>query len=79
MIAHQVLVKVLRREVPIARPGLLQQPLNLVHWRPPTRGSAAAPVDQALRPLSLVTIPKPADYGIENAPYRVVVSSIQSP
>ena len=60
MIAHQVLVKVLRREVSIARPVLLQQPLNLVHWRPPTRGSAAAPVDQALRPLSLVTIPKPA-------------------
>src|SRR5579885_2983088 len=51
----------LHREIPVARPKLLDHELDPVHRCPPRRGPAAAPVDQTLRPLRLVAIAQPPE------------------
>ena len=58
--AHQVLVEVLGREVPIARAVLLQDPFDLVKRRAAPRGPPQAPVHKTRRPLGLVAVAKPA-------------------
>ena len=58
--AHQVLVEVLGREVPIARAVLLQDPFDLVKRRAAPRGPLQAPVHKTRRPLGLVAVAKPA-------------------
>ena len=60
MVAHQVLVEVLGREVPIARAVLLQDPFDLVKRRAAPRGPPQAPVHKTRRPLGFVAVAKPA-------------------
>ena len=60
VVAHQVLVEVLGREVPIARAVLLQDPFDLVKRRAAPRGPPQAPVHKTRRPLGLVAVAKPA-------------------
>ena len=60
MVAHQVLVEVLGREVPIARAVLLQDPFDLVKRRAAPRGPPQAPLHKTRRPLGLVAVAKPA-------------------
>ena len=48
--AHQVLVEVLGREVPIARAVLLQDPFDLVKRRAAPRGPPQAPLHKTRRP-----------------------------
>jgi hypothetical protein len=60
MVAHQMLVEVLGREVPVARAEKLQHPVNLVDRRPPRRGPAQAAVHDPFGPLRLVAVAKPA-------------------
>ena len=60
MAAHQVLVEVLGREVPIARAVLVQNPFDLVKRRAAPRGPPQAPLHKTRRPLGLVAVAKPA-------------------
>ncbi len=55
-----LLVEVLGREVEVARPVLLEHPLDLVCRRPPPRGPTPPPVHQPLRPLGLVGVTQAA-------------------
>ena len=56
MIRPKRLVEVLHREIPIARPVLFDDKLDLVHRRPPPRYPAAAAIDQTLRTLGLIAL-----------------------
>jgi hypothetical protein len=61
VLRHELLVKVLHREVEVARAELLQHPLDAVDRHPPARDPAAPPVDQPLRPFGLVAIAQAAE------------------
>ena len=57
VLANQLLVEVLGREVPVAR---LEQPQHIQHLvdpHAPGRGPAQAPVVETFRPLGLVAVP----------------------
>ena len=58
LLGLQYLVEVLRRKIPIPRPVLFDDKLDLVRRRSPSRCSATTPIDQSLRPLRLVAVAK---------------------
>ena len=62
VIGHQLVVKVLGREVPVAGVEQLQDRHHLIHRRTARRGLAQTPVVEALRPFRLVAFP-PAPKG----------------
>ncbi len=59
VIANQLLVKVLGREVPIARAIELQNPFDLVKRRRARRGPTEPAVHQPFCPLGLIAVPQP--------------------
>lgn len=63
------LVEVLHVEVEVTAPVLLQHPLDPIHRRRPARCAVATPVDQTLRTLRFMTIPKPAKMPLRNPQY----------
>ena len=69
VIAHQVLVEVLGREVPIARAVELQHPIDAIHRRAARRGPPQAPVHQTLRPFRLVAVAKSAKMTLRHPQY----------
>jgi hypothetical protein len=56
VLGDQSLVEMLGREIPVARAVLLQDPFDPIDRHTPPRGTAAAPVEQALGARRLVAI-----------------------
>ena len=75
----QPLVEVLDGEVEVARPVLLQQPLNPVDRHPPARDPAAPPVDQTFRPLRLVAVAQPAKVALAHPQHLRRLATAQCP
>jgi len=58
MLGLQCLVEVLHCKVPIARPVLFDDKLDLVRRRSASRCSPTTPIDQSLCPFRLVAVAK---------------------
>jgi hypothetical protein len=75
----QGFVKMLHREVEIARAILLHHELDPVHCRPPSRSTPAAPVDQPFRSFRLVAVPKPPEMPFADPQQLRRLHATQSP
>jgi len=74
-----MLVEVIRREVEIARPVLLHDPLDPIHRHPATRGTAPAAVDQTLRTFRFVAVPQTAEMALAHPQHLRRLQAAQPP